>query len=132
MTMKWQDTPFKNPLARARGLGSTHHGAMHWLHQRATGVANLGLMGWLVWTATQMPAWTYDTFTAWLAQPINAVLMVLVIVTTFYHAALGLQVVIEDYVSSPGKRIVTLAALRFVFVAATIASVFSILKIAFA
>ncbi|AEP10233.1 succinate dehydrogenase, hydrophobic membrane anchor protein [Micavibrio aeruginosavorus] len=132
MSMKWNDTPHKNPLARARGLGAAHSGVTHWWHQRITAVSNLVLMGWLIWTVTQMPVWTYETFTVWLAHPVNAVLMILTILSTFYHAVLGTQVVVEDYVHNEGFKIVKLAAIRLAFIAAGVAGIFSILKIAFA
>ena len=132
MSMKWEDTPHKNPLARARGLGSVRHGSGHWMHQRITAVSNFVLMGWLIWTVSQMPDWTHETFTACLAQPMNTVLMILAILSTFYHAVLGAQVVVEDYIHNEGFKIVKLAGMRLFFIAAAITAIFSILKIAFA
>jgi succinate dehydrogenase / fumarate reductase membrane anchor subunit len=125
-------TAFHSPLSVARGAGSTHSGVHHWMHQRVTGFANIGLMIWLVWSVTHMSVVDYATFTAWLAQPINAVLMILAIISTFYHASLGAQVVVEDYVHNEGFKLVKLAAMKSFFLAAAIACIFSILKIAFA
>ncbi|MCM2343910.1 MAG: succinate dehydrogenase, hydrophobic membrane anchor protein [Alphaproteobacteria bacterium] len=121
-----------SPLARARGAGSAHHGAGHWLHQRITALANIPLMLWLVWSVVHMQDWNYAAVSLWLAQPINAILMILAVLSTFYHAALGAQVVVEDYIHHPGFKMVKLIGLRLFFIAAAVASVFSILKVAFA
>lgn len=129
---KKSSNDFHSPLSVARGTGSTHSGVHHWMHQRVTAIANLGLMIWLVWSVTHMGVVDYATFTAWLAQPLNAVLMILAIISTFYHASLGTQVIVEDYIHNEGFKLVKLIAMKLFFFAAAIACIFSILKIAFA
>lgn len=121
----------ESPLAKAKGLGSTHHGLDHWLAQRVTALTNLALMIWLVWSVVQFSAWDYATFTGWLAQPVNAVLMILAVLSTFYHAALGAQVVAEDYIQGSFCRLVKITAIKLFLGAAAIACIFSVLKIAF-
>lgn len=120
-----------NPLATARGLGGAHEGVHHWLRQRITAVANLPLMLWLVWSVTHMASFDYAGFTAWLAQPVNAVLMILSVLSVFYHASLGAQVILEDYVHDVGWRLVKITAMKLFFIVMALACVFSILKIAF-
>ncbi len=61
------------------------------------------------------------------ASPINAVLLSLLSITVCYHAWLGIQVVIEDYVHSPGLKIVSLIASRFAHAFIAIVCVYSIL-----
>lgn len=130
MKLKWEDDgTIKSPLARAKGLGSARDGVTHWWHQRLTAAANVPLMLWLVCSVSKMPGWSYETFTGWLAQPVNSILMILAILSVFYHAALGTQVIAEDYIHHEGLKIVKLAGIRLFFVAAGIASVFSVLKI---
>lgn len=126
-----KETSIQSPLARARGLGSTGHGFDHWMAQRVTAVANLGLMIWLVCSVVCMGTVDYTTFTAWLAQPVNAVLMILAVISVFYHATLGLQVVYEDYLSCRALRTIKIYGARLFFIAAGVACVFSVLKIAF-
>ena len=121
-----------SPLAKARGAGSAHHGNVHWMHQRLTAVANIPLMLWLVWSVVQLSSASYHDVSLWLAHPLNAILMILSVLSMFYHAVLGLQVVIEDYVYGPLTKIVSLLALRLFFVAAGVAVIFSVLKVAFA
>src|ERR1044072_8117260 len=75
------------------GAQATHH----WLGQRRTAGSNLVLMLWFMVSLALLPGYDYATITAWLASPLAAVPMVLLVVTTFYHFTLGVQVVIEDY-----------------------------------
>lgn len=121
----------QSPLGKARGAGSAHHGSGHWMHQRLTAVANIPLMLWLVWSVVHMQSAGYADMLAWLSQPVNAILMILAVLSIFYHAVLGLQVVIEDYVYGAFAKIVSLIALRLFFVAAGVAAIFSVLKVAF-
>ena len=130
MTMKWEQDKFKNPLARARGLGSAKEGADHWFAQRITAIANIPLMLWLVWSMVGLKDSTYSEFTAWLAQPVTAILMILVILSTFYHAKLGSQVVTEDYIHCEGFKMVKLIGQKLFFFGLAIVCIFSILKVA--
>ncbi len=130
MPMKWEQSALKNPLARARGLGSAHTGVDHWLSQRITSIANIPLTLWLVISIVSLVGADYATFTNWLAVPFNAVMMILTLASFFYHAALGTQVVAEDYIHSEGLKIITLIALKLSFTALFIAGLFSVLKIA--
>lgn len=121
---------FQSPLGRARGYGSAHDGAHHWLAERVSSALLVPLVFWLVWSIVNLRGATHADFTAWLALPWNAVLMISVIVIGFYHAALGLQVVIEDYVASNGSKLMMILGVKTVFAAMGAASIFSILKIA--
>lgn len=125
-------TDFRNPLVVAHGMGSAREGTHHWLHERITGVAATPLMIWLAWSVVQFGTLDYAAFIAWQAEPVNAVLMILSVITVFYHTALGIQSVVEDYVHQPAVKIITLVAARLFFLAAALATIFSILKIAFA
>jgi succinate dehydrogenase / fumarate reductase membrane anchor subunit len=120
-----------NPLAKAQGLGSAHHGAEHWLQERVTSILLIPLMLWLVWSVTHMTAWDYATVTAWLAKPVNAVLMIVSILASFHHAVGGMQVVYEDYIHARSLRMIKITGMKVFFAIAAIACVFAILKIAF-
>lgn len=87
-----------NPLARARGHGSARSGVHHWFAQRASAVLLVFLAAWLLYAVVVLAGADFATARAFLAQPFNAALMILLLVSLFYHAMLGLQVVIEDYV----------------------------------
>ncbi|WP_188054037.1 MULTISPECIES: succinate dehydrogenase, hydrophobic membrane anchor protein [unclassified Sphingosinithalassobacter] len=117
-------------IGRVRGLGASHEGTGHWWHQRLTAGSNLLLMLWFLASILMLPDYSWITLSAWLAQPFAAVPMILLIVSTFYHFRLGLQVVIEDY-QHDATRIVLMVALNFFVIAAAALAIFSILKIAF-
>lgn len=128
--MKWEDSGMKAPLARARGLGSAKDGVHHWLMQRVTAIANIPLMLWLIYSVVNLRGAGYSEFTGWLSQPCNAILMILAVLSTFYHAALGAQVVTEDYIHNEGLKMLKLIGQKLVFFALGVACIFSILKIA--
>ena len=130
MALKWEDTAFKNPLARARGLGSSHGALHHWMGQKVTALANIPLVIWAVWSVVSNNGFTFAEFNNWIVQLPNAVLMGLFILSTFYHAALGLQVVIEDYVHCTCYKVVSLIAVRLALFALAATAIFSILKLA--
>ena len=121
---------FKNPMARARGLGSAHDGVHHWMVQRITSVALIPLLMWLCFAMPGIVRMDHAAFTAWLAQPLNAILMLLTVLTSFYHAILGCQVVIEDYVHGEAFKIVKLVGMKIGLTALGVACVFAILKVA--
>jgi succinate dehydrogenase / fumarate reductase membrane anchor subunit len=111
--------------------GADHEATHHWWQQRLTAGANLALMLWFVISLALLPAFDYATVTVWLASPWAAVPMLLLVITTFHHFRLGLQVVIEDY-QHDETRVVLLVLLTYLTIAAGALAVFSILKVAFA
>ncbi len=119
-------------LARVRGLGSAKHGSGHWLSQRMTATSNFALMIWLIVSLLRLPALDHETVRAWLVQPIVAVPMMLLILSTFYHIKLGLQVLIEDYVHDDALKLISLIALNFYCIGLGAFGIFAVAKIAFA
>ncbi|MCC7304841.1 MAG: succinate dehydrogenase, hydrophobic membrane anchor protein [Alphaproteobacteria bacterium] len=130
--MKSKNDKIEAPLKKARGLGGAHEGAHHWMDQRVTAIANIPLMLWFVYSIVNLKGADYVTFTEWVATPLNAVLLILLVISTFYHARLGTQVIVEDYVHGKAMKTAKLILLRFYFIAAGVACIFSILKVAFA
>ncbi len=131
MKMKWENHGIKTPLARARGLGSAKEGVEHWTMQRITAIANIPLVIWFILSIIHLIGADYQTFTSWQAQPTNAILMVLFILSTFYHASLGLQVIYEDYIHHEGFKFIKIIGMKLFFFGVGVASIFSVLKIAF-
>ena len=131
MKLKWDNQGIKTPLARARGLGSAKEGAEHWIEQRVTSISSLFLVLWFAWSLAHLDVASFAAVSAWLAQPENAILLILLTFSAFYHATLGVQVIIEDYVHCEGMKVVKLIAQKLFFIAMGVASLFSIMKIAF-
>jgi len=88
----------KSPLGQVRGLGSAKDGLHHWWMQRLTAIALIPLSIWLVVSLLVMSGAGHDEMVAWMTSPITAGIAILLIIATFWHAMLGVQVVIEDYV----------------------------------
>lgn len=126
-------TAFKSAsgLKRVRGLGSAHAGAHHWWLQRATAAGNLLLGLWFAASLVFLPDLSRQTVTGWLGAPVNAIPMLLLVLSTAWHMRLGVQVMLEDYVGSPGSRRLLLLLLDLYAVAVAATSAFAILKIAF-
>jgi succinate dehydrogenase / fumarate reductase membrane anchor subunit len=96
----------RNPLERARGHGSAKAGVHHWYAQRASALLLIVLVGWLIYAMTRLSGADHAAASSFIAQPANAAFLVLLIVALLYHAMLGLQVVIEDYVHHPVLEVV--------------------------
>ncbi|HZV58687.1 MAG TPA: succinate dehydrogenase, hydrophobic membrane anchor protein [Sphingobium sp.] len=118
-------------LGRVRGLGAAKDGTHHWMVQRMTAVGNLLLVVWLVVSLASLPSLDHWAVTGWLAQPLVAVPMILLLISVFNHLRLGLQVMIEDYVHDDGLKFAALLLVNFYAVGAGALGIFSIAKIAF-
>lgn len=121
----------ETPAARVRGLGPAGEGGHHWWTERLTSAATLLLFVWLVVSLLRLPALDHRTVTEWLAGPLAAVPMLLLILATFWHLKLGLQAVIDDYVHEPGNRFFAILLLNFAAVAGAAFALFAVLTIAF-
>jgi succinate dehydrogenase / fumarate reductase membrane anchor subunit len=124
-------TGLVTPLRRARGLGSAKHGVGHFIGQRVSAVALLLLSPWALWTGAHLAGRDYGAVRGWFGSPVNASLLILVVLAGLYHGQLGMRVIIEDYIERPLTRTLLLIANAFVAaLAATIATV-SILGVMF-
>ena len=120
----------RTPLKIARGLGSSQSGVGHWWTQRVTAAALVLLGLWFVATVLCLLHADYATARASIARPWNALLFIAFVVTMFWHAVLGLQVVIEDYVHTRWKEVALMVAIKFLAVLGALASVLAVLRIA--
>lgn len=121
---------FRTPLKSALGLGSARHGVRHFIAQRLTALALIGLVVWFLWIVLTLLHADYQTARAVVGQPFNAVLMLTFIVAVFWHVQLGLQVVVEDYVHAPGLEFALQIAIKFLCFLGATASVVAVLRIA--
>jgi succinate dehydrogenase / fumarate reductase, membrane anchor subunit len=122
----------RTPLGRAIGLGSAKEGAQHWWAQRVTAVALVPLAVWFVISIIALAGADRAAFAAWVGHPLPAVLLVLLLIATFYHGALGLQVVIEDYIANEALRLGLIVAMKFAAALLAALGIFAVLKLAFA
>jgi len=120
----------RNPLARARGLGSAKEGVHHWWMQRVSAIALAFLVPWFIVFLLRLPLADHAAVFEAVASPLNATLLLLLVGANFYHAWLGLQVVIEDYVHIPFLEVTLQLLVRFATLVAAIAAILAIVRIA--
>ena len=120
----------RNPLKNARGLGSAKDGTGHFIVQRTTAIALVFLSLYAVGLIICMIGDDYQAVRATVAHPCNAILLVAFSIATFWHAKLGVQVIIEDYVHAPFSAGALHLLNIFVCALAAIASVLAIVRIA--
>jgi succinate dehydrogenase / fumarate reductase membrane anchor subunit len=120
-----------NPLQRVRGLGSAKSGTEHWWHQRLTSVALVPLSVFLVILMVSLIGAEHATVVARVGHPLVAVGLILTLIAIAWHMQLGMQVIIEDYVNSPGWKVSALIANTFFAVVIAVLGVFAVLKISF-
>lgn len=121
----------RSPLGKALGLGAAKEGAAHWWSIRVSSVGLLLLTPWFLISLLVLGDLSYSSVVVWIAAPINATLLSLMIVTWVHHAQLGVQVVIEDYITHEGGKILSLLAVDFILIVLGVLGVFSVLRIAF-
>lgn len=118
----------RSPLGRAAGLGSAHSGVGSWWRERVSAIALVPLTIWFTASLVMHMGRDYATVTAWLRTPLAAIAMVLLLIALFWHMALGLQVVIEDYVHS-SMKFPALIAMRFACFALAVAGITAVLRV---
>jgi succinate dehydrogenase / fumarate reductase membrane anchor subunit len=123
-------TDLQTPLKRARGLGSAKDGTHHFIVQRITALALVPLALWTIWLALALVHADYAHARAIVHHPFAAIWLTAFVIATFWHAQLGLQVVIEDYVHSRWLEITAQLAVKFFCVIGALASVLAIVRIA--
>lgn len=121
---------FRSPEKRALGLGSAKSGTGHFISQRVTAVALLLALLYAVFILLGAVGQDHAGVHALVGRPANAAVLVALVVALFWHAALGLQVIIEDYVHSPGSAVIAQLLAKFACAFAAIVAVLAIVRIA--
>ena len=104
-------------------------GVGHWKLQRVSAIAMVPLVVWFTSSLMLILMGGYEQSIEWLQSPFNATGLILLFGTLYFHAALGLQVVIEDYVHHEGLKIVSLILIKLIAILLGILSILCVLKI---
>ena len=123
----------RSQLGRARGTGSAHSGVHHWYAERLTAIALVPLTLWFVFSVLRLAGAPQEAVAAWAGHPINTVLLLALIVMTFHHMQLGIQVVLEDYVDAKWlMNVLILATKAVAALLGLMACVLAVLKLSLA
>jgi succinate dehydrogenase / fumarate reductase membrane anchor subunit len=119
----------RSQLGRVRGLGAAKAGFSHWWGQRLTAVALIPLSLWFILSVLRLLRADHDDVIAWASGPVTIVLLIALVVATFHHLQLGLQVVIEDYVHNDAAKLAAVLVVKGAAILLALACVVSVLKI---
>ncbi len=119
----------RSPLSRVLGLGSAKEGVSHWWWQRITSIALVPLGVWFIYSVVRLLSGDHSTSIQWLRSPVQAALLISFSVTVFWHAFLGLQVVIEDYVHAEWLKVTSLMVLKMLLALLLVVTVLMIFQI---
>ncbi len=122
----------RSPLGRARGLGASHSGATTWRAERIGSAALVPLTIWFVISVLTLLGSPRAAVVHWAGQPLNSALLLALVAITFQHMALGLQVVIEDYIHQEAIKVASLLAMKAITLIMALAAAVAVLKMAFA
>jgi succinate dehydrogenase / fumarate reductase membrane anchor subunit len=121
----------RSSFDRTQGLGSAREGVEHWWMQRVTALALIPLTLWFAASLIAHARGDYGTLILWLRSPLTSVLIVLLLIALFYHMALGLQVVVEDYVHNDLIKTPVVIVTHIASFALAVAGIVTTLRIAF-
>jgi succinate dehydrogenase / fumarate reductase membrane anchor subunit len=120
---------YRSDIKRVKGLGTAKHGFSHWWMQRLSAVLMIPLGLWFFYSLMSIETISADSVIMWLQQPIQAILMAIWTITVVYHGALGMQVIIEDYVHGKAMALTLLVLIKFAMFAMIVATFFSLLRL---
>jgi succinate dehydrogenase / fumarate reductase membrane anchor subunit len=120
----------ETPLHKVQGMGASHSGTGHFWRERVTSVVLIPLSLWFAFTLLGLVGTNEVTMVQYLARPWNALLMAAFATISAYHMSLGLQVVIDDYVHTPGAKIALLILVRAATIAIIAVCLFALIRIA--
>ena len=121
---------FRTPISQAKGLGSAKEGAHHWWMQRLTAIALVPLTLWFTFSVASNVGANFEEMYQWISSPWVAAFLLLFFIVSYYHGAIGIQVVLEDYVSSEGTRMLIIIITKLILALLGTASAIAIIRIA--
>ena len=117
-------------LGRVKGLGAARTGVHHWWAERVTSVALIPLTLWFVFSVLSLAGHPQAAIAHWISHPLVGVLLIALILASFHHTVLGLQVVMDDYIHEEGPRLIAILAMKAVIYLLGLAALLAVLKLA--
>jgi succinate dehydrogenase / fumarate reductase membrane anchor subunit len=116
-------------LAKAKAMGSVKEGTSHFIHQRITALIMIPLVLWMCFSLVFLPQMDYFSLINWIQRPINSVLIIITLISSFYHLQLGMQVIIEDYISTYSIKLISIIMINLSCVFLMVLGIYSVLII---
>jgi succinate dehydrogenase / fumarate reductase, membrane anchor subunit len=129
--MSARPSNMRTPLGRVRGYGSAKSGTDDFIRQRLTAIANIPLTIGAVLIVTSVIGRNHAAVAQILGSTPVAIVMLLFIISIFYHMRIGMQAIIEDYVHEERAKYALLILNTFFTIAAGFSSIYAILKLSF-
>ena len=107
-------------------------GTKHFIHQNITSIALIPLVFWLCFSMAFLPETDYQHLIEWIKFPANTLLLIITIGLAFYHAQLGLQMIIEDYISTPSTQLLSISVIKLSCLLLSLIGFYAVLKISLA
>ena len=105
--------------ARESGYG-------HWRWQRISAVITLALMVYFTYLMASLGSLDYMEARSFVATPYQGIALGSLVVVGLFHAALGVQMIIEDYIPLASGRLVLVMIARVIFFIASLLSLFAV------
>jgi succinate dehydrogenase / fumarate reductase, membrane anchor subunit len=121
----------RTPIARVRGLGSAHEGADHFWKQRVTAISNIFLTSFLVGLLVKLAGADYEIVKKTVSKPAVAILLLLLVLSGIHHMRLGMQTIIEDYVTSELPKLACLMLNSFFAITVGLTCIWAVFKLSF-
>lgn len=118
----------RTPLSRAAGLGAAGEGAGHWWMQRVTSVALVPLALWLGFSLAGLPDFSRAGVLVWMGEPLTTALLLMFLIVSCYHMALGLRVIIEDYVHLAALKVSAIVLVELGSLLVALVGIVSVLR----
>jgi len=120
---------YRTPLRFALGSGASRSGTSHWWLQRISAAALVPLVLWFALSAASLPSATHAEIVHWLTLPWNTLTLFFLLIVMFYHAAIGIQVVIEDYIHPSALKLCVRVTAHLLLLVLALPAVYTLIRI---
>ncbi len=83
---------------------SERHGAGDWTAERLSSALLVPLTLWVLWSGWTLADAGYEAALDWFSSPLNAGLLIATHLIICWHMALGMTVIVDDYIHRPASR----------------------------
>ena len=120
-----------NFLKKIKTFGFGNNPSSHWLWQRITAVLMILIFVWLLFVFQNLLNNFQENFYIWIKNPLNLILLIVLIIVTMHHSLLGILNIFEDYIQTTRTKKNFSILVEFVSLVLISISIYSIWHIAY-